>query len=112
MAHAQANAGIKNALKGGVATIEHGIWLDGDAIEMMLDGGNALIPTLVAPQGVRHAEAGTRPATRRTRLAPSSWTTDTSAGDQPGSRSFERTPGGPHNQRRRVPLMHRSAWSL
>jgi imidazolonepropionase-like amidohydrolase len=63
MAHAQANAGIKNALQGGVATIEHGIWLDGDAIEMMLDGGNALIPTLVAPQWVvRHAEAGKMPA--------------------------------------------------
>ena len=63
MAHAQANAGIKNALKGGVATIEHGIWLDGDAIEMMLDGHNALIPTLVAPHWViRHAEAGKMPA--------------------------------------------------
>jgi imidazolonepropionase-like amidohydrolase len=63
MAHAQANAGIKNALKAGVATIEHGIWLDGDAIEMMLDGGNALIPTLVAPQWViRHADAGKMPA--------------------------------------------------
>jgi len=63
MAHAQANAGIKNALKGGVATIEHGIWLDGDAIEMMLDGHNALVPTLVAPQWVvRHAEAGKMPA--------------------------------------------------
>jgi imidazolonepropionase-like amidohydrolase len=63
MAHAQANAGIKNALRGGVATIEHGIWLDGDAIEMMLDGHNALIPTLVAPQWVvRHAEAGKMPA--------------------------------------------------
>jgi imidazolonepropionase-like amidohydrolase len=63
MAHAQANAGIKNALKAGVATIEHGIWLDGDAIEMMLDGGNALIPTLVAPQWViRHSEAGKMPA--------------------------------------------------
>src|SRR2546429_4045272 len=43
-------------------TIEHGIWLDGDAIEMMLDGGNALIPTLVAPHWViRHAEAGKMP---------------------------------------------------
>ncbi len=63
MAHAQANAGIKNALKAGVATIEHGIWLDGDAIEMMLDGGNALIPTLVAPHWViRHAEAGKMPS--------------------------------------------------
>jgi imidazolonepropionase-like amidohydrolase len=62
MAHAQANAGIKNALKAGVATIEHGIWLDGDAIEMMLDGRNALIPTLVAPHWViRHAEAGKMP---------------------------------------------------
>jgi imidazolonepropionase-like amidohydrolase len=63
MAHAQANAGIKNALRGGVATIEHGIWLDGDAIEMMLDGGNALVPTLVAPKWViRHSEAGKMPA--------------------------------------------------
>jgi len=63
MAHAQANAGIKNALRGGVATIGHGIWLDGDAIEMMLDGNNALVPTLVAPQWViRHAEAGKMPA--------------------------------------------------
>jgi imidazolonepropionase-like amidohydrolase len=63
MAHAQANSGIKNALKAGVATIEHGIWLDGDAIEMMLDGHNALIPTLVAPHWViRHAEAGRMPA--------------------------------------------------
>jgi len=63
MAHAQANAGIKNALKAGVSTIEHAIWLDGDAIEMMLDGGNAVVPTLVAPHWViRHAEAGKMPA--------------------------------------------------
>src|SRR5438132_1710419 len=63
MAHAQANAGIKNALKGGVKTIEHGIWLDDDAIEMMLDGDRRLVPTLVAPQWViRHAEQGRMPA--------------------------------------------------
>jgi imidazolonepropionase-like amidohydrolase len=63
MAHAQANAGIKNALRAGVATIEHGIWLDEDAIEMMLDGGNALVPTLVAPLWViRHSEQGRMPA--------------------------------------------------
>jgi len=62
MAHAQANAGIKNALRAGVATIEHGIWLDGDAIEMMLDGRRALVPTLVAPLWViRHAEQGRMP---------------------------------------------------
>jgi imidazolonepropionase-like amidohydrolase len=63
MAHAQANAGIKNALRGGVKTIEHGIWLDGDAIELMLDGGRLLVPTLVAPLWVvRHADAGRMPA--------------------------------------------------
>jgi imidazolonepropionase-like amidohydrolase len=63
MAHAQANAGIKNALRAGVATIEHGIWLDGDAIEMLLDGERALVPTLVAPLWViRHADQGRMPA--------------------------------------------------
>lgn len=62
MAHAQATAGIKNALVAGVATIEHGIWLDDDALEMMLDGGRALVPTLVAPLWViRHADAGRMP---------------------------------------------------
>lgn len=62
MAHAQASEGIKNALRAGVATIEHGIWLDDDAIEMMLDGGHALVPTLVAPLWViRHAESGRMP---------------------------------------------------
>ena len=63
MAHAQANAGIKNALRAGVATIEHGIWLDGDAIEMLLDGARTLVPTLVAPLWVtRHADQGRMPA--------------------------------------------------
>ena len=62
MAHAQATAGIKNALVAGVATIEHGIWLDDDALEMMLDGDRALVPTLVAPMWViRHAEEGRMP---------------------------------------------------
>jgi imidazolonepropionase-like amidohydrolase len=63
MAHAQANAGIKNALRAGVRTIEHGIWLDDDAIEMMLDGKHTLVPTLVAPEWVvRHANEGRMPA--------------------------------------------------
>lgn len=71
MAHAQAAAGIKNALLGGVSTIEHGIWLDDDALEMMLDGRNPLVPTLVAPLWViRHAEAGRMPswATEKARV--------------------------------------------
>jgi imidazolonepropionase-like amidohydrolase len=62
MSHAQAAEGIKNALRAGVHSIEHGIYLDEDGIEMMLDGGNPLVPTLIAPLWVeRHAEAGKMP---------------------------------------------------
>lgn len=52
MAHAQSNRGIKNALEAGIASIEHGIYLDDEAIEMMLARGVYLVPTLVAPQDV------------------------------------------------------------
>jgi imidazolonepropionase-like amidohydrolase len=63
MAHAQANAGIKNALRAGVSTIEHGIWIDDEALDLFRNGSRALVPTLVAPQWVvRHAEAGRMPA--------------------------------------------------
>ena len=62
MAHAQATAGIKNALEGGVSTIEHGIWLDHEAVELMLAGSRSLVPTLAAPAWViRHAEHGRMP---------------------------------------------------
>lgn len=52
LAHAQSNRGIKNAIQAGVASIEHGIYLDDEAIEMMLKRGVYLVPTLVAPQDV------------------------------------------------------------
>ncbi len=52
MAHAQSTIGIKNALKAGIASIEHGIWLDDEAIEMMKARGVYLVPTLVAPRDV------------------------------------------------------------
>jgi imidazolonepropionase-like amidohydrolase len=55
MAHAQATDGIKNALRAGVRSIEHGIYLDDEAIEMMLRGGAWLVPTLVAPHSVLNA---------------------------------------------------------
>ena len=58
MAHAQATDGIKNAIRAGIRSIEHGIFLDDEAIDMMLQRGTWLVPTLVAPQGViRAAEA-------------------------------------------------------
>lgn len=59
MAHAQGTSGIKNAIRAGIRSIEHGIYLDEQAIEMMLERGTYLVPTLVAPTGVlRAAEAG------------------------------------------------------
>jgi imidazolonepropionase-like amidohydrolase len=63
MSHAQAAAGIKNALRGGVATIEHGIWIDDEACALFQQGDRALVPTLLAARWViRHAEAGRMPA--------------------------------------------------
>ena len=59
MAHAQAADGIKAAVRAGIRSIEHGIYLDDEAIELMLDRGTWLVPTLVAPRGVlAAAEAG------------------------------------------------------
>jgi imidazolonepropionase-like amidohydrolase len=55
MAHAQATDGIKNAVSAGVRSIEHGIYLDDEAIEMMLKAGTWLVPTLVAPVAVLNA---------------------------------------------------------
>jgi imidazolonepropionase-like amidohydrolase len=59
MSHAQSIDGIKNAVRAGVRSVEHGIYLDDEAIALMLEHGAYLVPTLVAPTGViRAAEAG------------------------------------------------------
>ncbi|MGE5653874.1 MAG: amidohydrolase family protein [Bacillota bacterium] len=47
--HAQGTEGIKNAVRAGIDSVEHGIFLDDEVIEMMKARGTALIPTLVAP---------------------------------------------------------------
>jgi len=52
MAHAQGSEGIKNAVKAGIHSIEHGIYLDDEAIELMLEHGTYLVPTLLAPVAV------------------------------------------------------------
>jgi len=46
--HAQGNEGIKNALRAGIDTIEHGVFLDDEAIELMLENDVYLVPTLAA----------------------------------------------------------------
>jgi imidazolonepropionase-like amidohydrolase len=48
MAHAQGSEGIKNAVRAGVHSIEHGIFMDQEGIEMMLENGTFLVPTLLA----------------------------------------------------------------
>lgn len=59
MAHAQGTAGIKNALVSGVRSIEHGIYLDDETIDLLNQNDAYLVPTLVAPLSViRAAEAG------------------------------------------------------
>ncbi len=55
MSHAQGSEGIKNAVRAGVRSIEHGIFLDDEAIELMLEHGTWLVPTLVAPLGALEA---------------------------------------------------------
>jgi len=47
-AHAEGNPGIYNAIKAGVDSIEHGCYVTDDEIDMMLDQGTYLTPTLVA----------------------------------------------------------------
>lgn len=59
MAHAQGAPGIKAAVRAGIRSIDHGIYLDDEAIAMMLDHGTWLVPTLVAARGVvEAADAG------------------------------------------------------
>lgn len=53
-AHAQATGGIKNAIRAGVDSIEHGVWLDEEAIGLMLDRGTYLVATLTAPWQIKH----------------------------------------------------------
>jgi imidazolonepropionase-like amidohydrolase len=47
--HAQGNEGIRNSLKAGIDTIEHGIGIDDEAINLFLEKKAALVPTLCAP---------------------------------------------------------------
>ncbi|MFN2195835.1 MAG: amidohydrolase family protein [Anaerolineales bacterium] len=62
MAHAQGSEGVKNAVRAGIHSIEHGIFLDDEAIELMLEHGTYLVPTLLAPLAVLEVgEAGGMP---------------------------------------------------
>ncbi|AIC93149.1 metal-dependent hydrolase family protein [Shouchella lehensis] len=55
MAHGQGAEGIKNAVRAGIHSIEHGIFIDDEALELMLEHGTYLVPTLLAPLAVLEA---------------------------------------------------------
>jgi imidazolonepropionase-like amidohydrolase len=48
VAHAHGTKGIKNAIKAGMNSIEHGTCLDDECIEMMISNGTFLVPTFLA----------------------------------------------------------------
>lgn len=52
MVHAHSAKGIKASLRAGARSIEHGTYLDDEAIEMMLERGAWLVPTLHVVQAV------------------------------------------------------------
>ncbi|HTX58422.1 MAG TPA: amidohydrolase family protein [Verrucomicrobiae bacterium] len=60
--HAIGTLGIKNALRAGVDSIEHGHMLDDEAIALFKERGTFLVPTLTAPTCIlAHAEDGGQP---------------------------------------------------
>jgi imidazolonepropionase-like amidohydrolase len=54
--HAQGAMGVKLALKAGIDTVEHGFFIDDEAIELFLKNDAWLVPTLNAPQMTIEAE--------------------------------------------------------
>ena len=61
-AHAIGTEGIKNALRAGIDSIEHGHMLDDEAIALFKERGTYLVPTLTAPTCIlAHLGEGTQP---------------------------------------------------
>jgi imidazolonepropionase-like amidohydrolase len=59
MSHAYSAEGIKIAVRNGVRSIEHGNFLDDEAIDLMLKHGTWLVPTMIAaPGAVDQADGG------------------------------------------------------
>ena len=54
-AHAHGTEGIKLAVRAGVASIEHGSFLDEEGARLMAQKGTYLVPTLMAAEGVERA---------------------------------------------------------
>ena len=51
--HAQGTMGILNTVRGGVDSIEHGIFMTEECVREMIDAGTYLVPTLAAGRGMQ-----------------------------------------------------------
>jgi len=56
--HAIGNGGIKNALKAGIDSVEHGFYLDDEAINLALKNQAFIVPTLIAVDQIVNNGAG------------------------------------------------------
>jgi len=57
--HAQGNQGIRNAVRAGIDSVEHGFYMDEEIVELMKEKGTAFIPTLsIYTAGQRAVETG------------------------------------------------------
>ena len=52
-AHAHGNEGAKRAIRAGIDSIEHGSFMDDEALDMMKQRGTYLVPTLIAGDSLR-----------------------------------------------------------
>ena len=57
-AHVEGLSGAKDCIRGGVDTLDHGIELDQEAVDMMKEKGTFLVPTLLAPYNICKHEIG------------------------------------------------------
>ncbi len=55
MAHSHGAEGTKQAVRAGIRSIEHGTYLDDEAVELMAQNGTYLVPTLLASKAVLEA---------------------------------------------------------
>jgi imidazolonepropionase-like amidohydrolase len=69
-AHAHGAEGARRAIRAGIDSIEHGSFLDDEALRMMVQKGTFYVPTLMALEGVKERMPGLDPRQqRKARLA-------------------------------------------
>ena len=93
--HAIGNAGIRNALLAGIDSIEHGMHLDDPTLELALDRGAFLVPTLLAVSRIVRDTGPGPPAAPSTPASPGAcrsgwWRRPRSSSSTAGTASWPR----------------------